>query len=150
MLATELRIWGSREVRGGNAFLRKVQRGARWCTNVHSVILLLWLVSVGAANVGDSLAHPGGALDQYLRGNGAGAGAGAGRGMFGNRGGGGGGGRRAWHQTKAAKWAKVFVVRPLGWLLRVAVPSTGAVMRVAEPVQGVITWVERYPQYRVM
>jgi hypothetical protein len=27
VLATELRIWGSREVRGGNAFLRKVQRG---------------------------------------------------------------------------------------------------------------------------
>ena len=127
VLATEVRIWGLREVRGGNMFLRKLQQGARWCTNVHSVILLFWLFSVGAVNVGDSLAYPGGPLDHIIHAR----------------------HRPAWH-CAIAKWAKAVVGRPLGWLLRVAVPASGGVMRIAEPVHGVITWVERYPQYRVM
>lgn len=97
------------------------------CTNIHSLVLLVWLVSVGAVNVGDSLAHPGGALDHLIRDR----------------------HRPRWHAS-IGRVAKAVVGRPLGWLLRLAVPSAGAVMRVADPVAGAITWVERYPQYRVV
>ena len=50
----------------------------------------------------------------------------------------------------AAKFVKDVVGRPLGWALRVVVPGASAAMRVVEPVQCAISWVERYPQYRVM
>ena len=40
---------------------------------------------------------------------------------------------------------------PLGFALRRSPRrGAGAAMRLAEPAQSVITWVERYPQYRVM
>ena len=56
-LATELRVWGGREVRGGNGALRALARAARLCTNAHSVVLLAWLASVGAAHVGERIAR---------------------------------------------------------------------------------------------
>jgi hypothetical protein len=128
VVAVELRIWGGREIRGGNGLLRGFQRLARWCTNAHSVVVITWLASLGAVSVGDALAHRGGPLDQIIRG---------------------GNGRPGWHSV-AAKFVKDVVGRPLGWALRLVVPGATAAMRVAEPVQGAITWVDRYPQYRVM
>jgi hypothetical protein len=56
-LATELRVWGGREVRGGNGTLRAVANAARLATNAHSVVLLTWLASIGAAHVGDRIAR---------------------------------------------------------------------------------------------
>jgi hypothetical protein len=96
---------------------------------MHSVMVLLWLVSVGAENVGESLAQPGGPFDRlvYRRNH----------------------RRPEWH-GHLGRWARVWLGRPLGWLLRVAVPSIGTAMRLAEPVAGAISWAERYPQYRVM
>ena len=96
----------------------------------------------GALSAGDALNHPGGPLDvidQELR---ARQGAGAGRGGRGERGFG-------W-RGKLFGAAKLVVGKPLGFALRLVVPSAGAFMRLAEPVHGVITWVERYPQYRVV
>ena len=51
---------------------------------------------------------------------------------------------------RAARVARLLVGRPLGWVLRLALPSTRAGMYIAEPVQRAITWVDTYPQYRVM
>lgn len=128
VVAVELRIWGGREIRGGNGLLRGIQRLARWCTNAHSVVLITWLASLGAVSVGDALAHRGGPMDQIIRGR---------------------NGRPGLHSV-AAKFVKDVVGRPLGWALRVVVPGASAAMRVVEPVQCAISWVERYPQYRVM
>ena len=142
VIASELRIWGGREVRGGNRALRTLRRVARDCTNFHSIVLVAWLLSLGALSAGDALNHPGGPLDvidQELR---ARQGAGAGRGGRGERGFG-------W-RGKLFGAAKLVVGKPLGFALRLVVPSAGAFMRLAEPVHGVITWVERYPQYRVV
>jgi hypothetical protein len=155
VVAVEVRIWGGREARGGNVVLRFLRDAARRCTNAHSVVLLAWLACVGAVSVGDALGRTDGPLDQIIhsgrRSSSAGQEAAAGRAEGGARGGG-GGGRPGWHAAAAAaaKAAKALGA-PLGFALRrFAAPGAGAAMRLAEPAQSVITWVERYPQYRVM
>jgi hypothetical protein len=61
--ATELRIWGSREARGGNRLLRFLQTVARKVTNAHSAAALCWLFVLGARSFGDVLGGEGGVLD---------------------------------------------------------------------------------------
>ena len=147
VVAVEVRIWGGREARGGNVVLRFLRDAARRCTNAHSVVLLAWLACVGAVSVGDALGRTDGPLDQIIH-SGRRSRSEA-RAEGGARGGGGGGGRPGWHAA-AAKAAKALGA-PLGFALRrFAAPGAGAAMRLAEPAQSVITWVERYPQYRVM
>ena len=151
-LATELRVWGGREVRGGNGTLRAVANAARLATNAHSVVLLTWLASIGAAHVGDRIARhdeetdaaAARALDEIRPRNPA-------------RGGGVGvdGGGRRWNGkmekvVKALDAARRAVGGPLGWLVRFAVPSTTTAMRLADPIQGAISLFERYHQYRVV
>ena len=51
---------------------------------------------------------------------------------------------------RALDAARRAVGGPLGWLVRFAVPSTTTAMRLADPIQGAISFFERYPQYRVV
>jgi hypothetical protein len=154
-LATELRVWGGREVRGGNGTLRAVANAARLATNAHSVVLLTWLASIGAAHVGDRIARhdeetdadaaAARALDDMIRPRNPARGGGVGVD---------GGGRR-WNGkmekvVRALDAARRAVGGPLGWLVRFAVPSTTTAMRLADPIQGAISFFERYPQYRVV
>ena len=154
-LATELRVWGGREVRGGNGTLRAVANAARLATNAHSVVLLTWLASIGAAHVGDRIARhdeetdadaaAARALDDMIMPRNPARGGGVGV----------DGGSRGWNGkmekvVKALDAARRAVGGPLGWLVRFAVPSTTTAMRLADPIQGAISFFERYPQYRVV
>ena len=154
-LATELRVWGGREVRGGNGTLRAVANAARLATNAHSVVLLTWLASIGAAHVGDRIARhdeetdadaaAARALDEMIRPRNPARGGGVGV----------DGGSRGWNGkmekiVRALDAARRAVGGPLGWLVRFAVPSTTTAMRLADPIQGAISFFERYPQYRVV
>ena len=137
-LATELRVWGGREVRGGNGALRALARAARLCTNAHSVVLLAWLASIGAAHVGERIERrmnfPSHSLHTRLGDGGPVAGgANAGKRLAG-----------------AICRLRRAVGGPLGWIVRLAVPGTTRAMRLADPVQAAISFFERYPQYRVM
>ena len=143
VIASELRIWGGREVRGGNRALRTLRRVARDCTNFHSIVLVAWLLSLGALSAGGRAEPPGRAAGRDRPG--------AARATRGGEPGRGGRGERGFGwRGKLFGAAKLVVGKPLGFALRLVVPSAGAFMRLAEPVHGVITWVERYPQYRVV
>ena len=152
-LATELRVWGGREVRGGNGALRALARAARLCTNAHSVVLLAWLASVGAAHVGERIAR---------RDEGRSSAIGSRRIANGSVADGGGpsfvpadgaiarSGARMGKLAGALDRLRRAVGGPLGWIVRLAVPGTTRAMRLADPVQAAISFFERYPQYRVM
>ena len=50
-------MWGGEGSARGERALRALARAARLCTNAHSVVLLAWLASVGAAHVGERIAR---------------------------------------------------------------------------------------------
>ena len=165
LAATELRIWGQREARGGNKVMRFLQAAARKITNTHSAALLAWIAVLGARSAGDALGGPGGVLDGIvdrlvleLRHE-----AGFGNARIGNpeltpadegdarrrapR------ARRLWRGKRFFLWA-CRRAKETGGILgvvirRVAQPGAGAALRVAEPAQNVVSFVERFPQYRV-
>lgn len=149
-LATELRVWGGREVRGGNGALRALARAARLCTNAHSVVLLTWLASIGAAHVGERIAR----RDERrmnnltvvtrLATNGVVTDGGPSPVLAD------GGGARVGKLAGVLDRLRRAVGGPLGWIVRLAVPGTTRAMRLADPVQAAISFFERYPQYRVM
>ena len=164
LAATELRIWGQREARGGNKVMRFLQAAARKITNAHSAALLTWLAILGARSAGDALGGPGGVLDGIVdrlvlelrheagftarigdpeppRANDGDARRRAPR------------VRRLWRGKRFFLWACRRAKETggiLGVLIRrVAQPGAGAALRVAEPAQNVVSFVERFPQYRV-
>ena len=63
LAATELRVWAQREARGGNKAARFLQAAARKITDAHSAALLAWLAVLGARSAGDAIGGPGGVLD---------------------------------------------------------------------------------------
>lgn len=63
LAATELRVWAQREARGGNKAARFLQAAARKITDAHSAALLAWLAVLGARGAGDAIGGPGGVLD---------------------------------------------------------------------------------------
>jgi hypothetical protein len=152
--ATELRIWGSREARGGNKVLRFFQAAARKVTNAHSAALLTWLGILGARSVGDVIGGEGGVLDEIelkleqellversfdalglneRRGHGTGGNVSRRKRFF------------LWIARRTKRTGGF-----LGVVLRkIAQPCSGVALRVAEPVQSLVSFVERYPQYRV-
>ena len=165
LAATELRIWGQREARGGNKVMRFLQAAARKITNAHSAALLAWLAVLGARSAGDALGGPGGVLDGIvdrlvleLRHE-----AGFGNARIGNpeltRENDGDARRRAPRARRLWRGKRLFLwvcrrAKETGGILgvvirRVAQPGAGAALRVAEPAQNVVSFVERFPQYRV-
>ena len=163
--ATELRIWGQREARGGNKVMRFLQAAARKITNAHSAALLAWLAVLGARSAGDALGGPGGVLDGIvdrlvleLRHE-----AGFGNARIGNpeltRANDGDARRRAPRARRLWRGKRFFLwacrrAKETGGILgvvirRIAQPGAGAALRVAEPAQNVVSFVERFPQYRV-
>jgi hypothetical protein len=66
LTATELRIWGAREARGGNGLVTFCQTVARRVTRAHSAVLLVWLATLGARRAGEILGAPGGVLDAVV------------------------------------------------------------------------------------
>jgi hypothetical protein len=165
LAATELRIWGQREARGGNKVMRFLQAAARKITNAHSAALLAWLAVLGARSAGDALGGPGGVLDGIvdrlvleLRHE-----AGFGNARIGNpeltRANDGDARRRAPRARRLWRGKRFFLwacrrAKETGGILgvvirRVAQPGAGAALRVAEPAQNVVSFVERFPQYRV-
>ena len=171
LAATELRIWAQREARGGNKAARFLQAAARKITDAHSAALLAWLAVLGARSAGDAIGGPGGVLDgivdrlaRELRHEPArvariGA---VDRVVLGHE--------RAAPPRDAAAAAppppltkrrlKRFFLWAcrrakasggvLGALIRgVAQPGARAALRVVDPAQSVVSFVERFPQYRV-
>ena len=162
LAATEVRIWAQREARGGNKAARFLQAAARKITDAHSAALLAWLAVLGARSAGDALGGPGGVLDgivdrlaRELRHDPArvaqiGADA-----------------RAAPPRDAAAappKFTKRRLKRLFLWACRrakasggvlgalirgVAQPGARAALRVVDPAQSVVSFVERFPQYRV-
>ena len=169
LAATELRIWAQREARGGNKAARFLQAAARKITDAHSAALLAWLAVLGARSAGDALGGPGGVLDgivdrlaRELRHEPArvariGA---VDRVVLGNE-------RAAPPRDAAAappKFTKRRLKRLFLWACRrakasggvlgalirgVAQPGARAALRVVDPAQSVVSFVERFPQYRV-
>ena len=162
LAATELRIWAQREARGGNKAARFLQAAARKITDAHSAALLAWLAVLGARSAGDALGGPGGVLDgivdrlarelRHEPARVAQIGADA----------------RAAPPRDAAAAPPKFTKRrlkrlflwacrrakasggALGALIRgVAQPGARAALRVVDPAQSVVSFVERFPQYRV-
>ena len=153
LAATELRIWGQREARGGNRVARLLQTVARKVTNAHSAALVAWLAVLGARSLGDALGGPGGLLDgiadrlalELRRDVGYVPRIGAVSPPFRRP-----AKRRAkrfflWACRRAKASGGIFGVL----IRRVVQPSAGTALRVAEPAQNVVTFVERFPQYRV-
>ena len=150
-LATELRVWGGREVRGGNGALRALARAARLCTNAHSVVLLTWLASIGAAHVGERIARRDErrmnnltVVTRLANTNGVVTDGGPSPVPADA------GGARVGKLAGVLDRLRRAVGGPLGWIVRLAVPGTTRAMRLADPVQAAISFFERYPQYRVM
>ena len=169
LAATELRIWAQREARGGNKAARFLQAAARKITDAHSAALLAWLAVLGARSAGDALGGPGGVLDgivdrlaRELRHEPArvariGA---VDRVVLGHE-------RAAPPRDAAAappKFTKRRLKRLFLWACRrakasggvlgalirgVAQPGARAALRVVDPAQSVVSFVERFPQYRV-
>jgi hypothetical protein len=171
LAATELRIWAQREARGGNKAARFLQAAARKITDAHSAALLAWLAVLGARSAGDAIGGPGGVLDgivdrlaRELRHEPArvariGA---VDRVVLGNE-------RAAPPRDAAAApppppLAKRRLKRFFLWACRrakasggvlgalirgVAQPGARAALRVVDPAQSVVSFVERFPQYRV-
>ena len=168
LAATELRIWAQREARGGNKAARFLQAAARKITDAHSAALLAWLAVLGARSAGDAIGGPGGVLDgivdrlaRELRHEPArvariGA---VDRVVLGHE-------RAAPPRDAAAAppLAKRRLKRFFLWACRrakasggvlgalirgVAQPGARAALRVVDPAQSVVSFVERFPQYRV-
>ena len=162
LAATEVRIWAQREARGGNKAARFLQAAARKITDAHSAALLAWLAVLGARSAGDALGGPGGVLDgivdrlarelRHEPARVAQIGADA---------------RAAPPRDAAAappKFTKRRLKRLFLWACRrakasggvlgalirgVAQPGARAALRVVDPAQSVVSFVERFPQYRV-
>ena len=137
-------------IRDRNGALRALARAARLCTNAHSVVLLTWLASIGAAHVGERIAR----RDERrmnnltvvtrLATNGVVTDGGPSPVLAD------GGGARVGKLAGVLDRLRRAVGGPLGWIVRLAVPGTTRAMRLADPVQAAISFFERYPQYRVM
>ena len=54
-------------MRSGNRVLRNLKRAANICTSLHTMMFISYLLSAGAASVGESLSRRGGPLDHMLR-----------------------------------------------------------------------------------
>ena len=54
-------------MQSGNRFLRNLKRTANVVTSLHTVVFLSYILSAGAASVGESLTRRGGPLDHMLR-----------------------------------------------------------------------------------
>ena len=166
LAATELRIWAQREARGGNKAARFLQAAARKITDAHSAALLAWLAVLGARSAGDALGGPGGILDgivdrlaRELRHEparvahiGADARAAPPRDAAAAP-------PRACSTNSKRRLKRLFLWAcrrakasggVLGALIRgVAQPGARAALRVVDPAQSVVSFVERFPQYRV-
>ena len=153
LAATEARIWAQREARGGNKVARALQAAAKKITDAHSAALVAWLAVLGARSLGDALGGPGGLLDgiadrlalELRRDVGYVPRIGAVSPPFRRP-----AKRRAkrfflWACRRAKASGGIFGVL----IRRVVQPSAGTALRVAEPAQNVVTFVERFPQYRV-
>ena len=173
LAATELRIWAQREARGGNKAARFLQAAARKITDAHSAALLAWLAVLGARSAGDAIGGPGGVLDgivdrlaRELRHEQPArepSQIGAVDRVV-----------RASHEYAAPPRDAQIAAAPrtekrrlkrfflwacrrakasggvLGALIRgVAQPGARAALRVVDPAQSVVSFVERFPQYRV-